>query len=134
MGGYLREDTLDVLGWRVGNPALAVDQVVPHVEVDIVGTEAASAGEANEGRAGGRPVRAPAAIRARVAHVGDDLREYAVDVLGRRVGDPALAADQVVPGVQVDMVAAEAASAGEAKEQGFSFVGLPDAQGQLTFG
>ena len=75
VGGHLHEDTLDVHRRRVGDPTLAADRVVPGVQVDIVGTEVASAGEAGEGRAGGR-------------HVGHDLHEDTLDVLGRWVGDP----------------------------------------------
>ena len=51
-----------------------------------------------------------------VGHVGDDFRKDAIDVLQRRIGDVAWAADQVALGVQIGIVAAKAAMAGETNE------------------
>jgi hypothetical protein len=48
-----------------------------------------------------------------VAHVGNHLREYYLYVLDRWVGDVALAADQIVLGVQVRIVRAKVVKAGE---------------------
>ncbi|MDQ2950607.1 MAG: hypothetical protein M3Y27_32530, partial [Acidobacteriota bacterium] len=48
-----------------------------------------------------------------VAHVGDHLREYTLHVFRRWVGDIALAADEMVLGVQVRIVRAEYTLAGE---------------------
>jgi hypothetical protein len=48
-----------------------------------------------------------------VAHVGNHLSEYDLYVLDRWVGDVALAADQIVPGVQVRIVRAKVVKAGE---------------------
>ena len=51
-----------------------------------------------------------------VTHVCSHLRENAFDVFGRRVGDVALAADQVAGCVQVRLDGAEALAAGETTE------------------
>ena len=51
-----------------------------------------------------------------VGHVGDDFREDAVDVLQRRIGDVARTADQVALGIQIGIVAARTAMAGETNE------------------
>jgi hypothetical protein len=48
-----------------------------------------------------------------VAHVGNHLREYYLYVLDRWVGDVALAADQIVLGVQVRIVRAKVVKADE---------------------
>ena len=48
-----------------------------------------------------------------VAHMGDHLGEYALDVLQGWVGDVALAADQIILGVQVGVIPAERTLAGE---------------------
>src|ERR1019366_3335356 len=48
-----------------------------------------------------------------VAHVGNHLREYDLNILDRWVGDVAFAADQIVRGVQVRIVRAKVVKAGE---------------------
>jgi hypothetical protein len=51
-----------------------------------------------------------------VGHVGDDFSKDAVDVLQGRVGDPAWAADEMTRGIQIGIVAARVAMAGETNE------------------
>jgi len=48
-----------------------------------------------------------------VANVGNHLREYDLNVRERRVGDVALAANQIILGIQVRIVRAKVVKAGE---------------------
>jgi len=48
-----------------------------------------------------------------VAHVGNHLREYDLNVRERRVGDVALAANQIILGIQVRIVRAKVVKASE---------------------
>ena len=51
-----------------------------------------------------------------VAHVGNHLREYYLDVLDRWVGVVALAADQIVLGVQVRIVRTKVVKTGKTRK------------------
>jgi hypothetical protein len=66
-----------------------------------------------------------------VAHVGNHLREYDLNVRERRVGDVALAANQIILGIQVRIVRAKVVKANETSKDSIdgSHVWAPAADG-----
>jgi hypothetical protein len=66
-----------------------------------------------------------------VANVGNHLREYDLNVRERRVGDVALAANQIILGIQVRIVRAKVVKANETSKDSIdgSHVWAPTADG-----